>query len=70
MSIAELPPPPHEAAEPGEDRLPPQDVSAERSVLGAMLLSKDAIADVVEELRVEDFYRPDHQTIFSTIIEN
>jgi replicative DNA helicase len=69
MSVAELPPPPSDAMGPAEDRLPPQDISAERSVLGAMLLSKDAIADVVEELRVEDFYRPDHQTIFGTIID-
>ena len=69
MSVAELPPPPSDAPEPTEDRLPPQDIPAERSVLGAMLLSKDAIADVVEELRVEDFYRPDHQTIFGTILD-
>ncbi|MCH9719740.1 MAG: replicative DNA helicase [Actinomycetia bacterium] len=69
MSVAELPPPPSDAPGPTEDRLPPQDIPAERSVLGAMLLSKDAIADVVEELRVEDFYRPDHQTIFGTILD-
>ncbi|MDQ2741831.1 MAG: hypothetical protein M3Z66_05985, partial [Chloroflexota bacterium] len=34
------------------DRQPPQDLAAEESVLGGMLLSKDAIADVVESLRV------------------
>ena len=33
------------------DRTPPQDLAAEQCVLGAMLLSKDAIADVVEALR-------------------
>ena len=38
--------------------LPPQDLEAERSVLGGMMLSKDAIADVVELLRGHDFYRP------------
>ena len=43
------------------DRTPPQDIAAEQSVLGAMLLSKDAIADVVEILREGDFYRPAHQ---------
>ncbi|MEY3496953.1 MAG: replicative helicase, partial [Actinomycetota bacterium] len=48
---------------------PPQDVAAEQSVLGAMLLSKDAIADVVEQVREHDFYRPNHQTIFSTVID-
>ena len=35
----------------GGDRMPPQDNDAEQSVLGAMLLSKDAIADVVESVR-------------------
>ncbi|MDQ3274940.1 MAG: replicative DNA helicase, partial [Actinomycetota bacterium] len=39
------------------DRTPPQDNDAEQSVLGAMLLSKDAIADVLEVLRGTDFYR-------------
>ena len=46
----------------GPDRTPPQDLAAEQSVLGGMLLSKDAIADVVEVLRRRDFYRPAHQT--------
>ena len=36
------------------DRTPPQDVAAEQCVLGAMMLSKDAIADVVERLREDD----------------
>ena len=35
----------------GFDRTPPQDVAAEQSVLGGMLISKDAIADVIEQLR-------------------
>nr|NLD41591.1 replicative DNA helicase [Actinomycetales bacterium] len=51
------------------DRTPPQDVQAEQSVLGGMLLSKDAIADVVEELRSADFYRPAHETIFDSILD-
>ena len=51
------------------ERTPPQDVSAEQSVLGGMLLSKDAIADVVEVLRATDFYRPQHQTVFEAIID-
>ena len=51
------------------DRTPPQDIDAEKSVLGAMLLSKDAIADVTEELRADDFYRPNHEAIFNAIIE-
>ena len=54
---------------PGEDRLPPQDVAAEQSVLGGMLLSKDAIADVVETLRGVDFYRPAHEVIFDAVLD-
>jgi replicative DNA helicase len=51
------------------DRTPPQDVAAEQCVLGGMLLSKDAIADVVEILRANDFYRPTHATIFEAILD-
>ena len=46
---------------PSEERVPPQDLHAEQSVLGGMLLSKDAIADCVEGLRGTDFYRPAHE---------
>ena len=53
----------------GFDREPPQDQQAEQSVLGGMLLSKDAIADVVEVLRSGDFYRPAHQIIYDTILD-
>ena len=51
------------------DRTPPQDLVAEQCVLGAMLLSKDAIADVVEVLRPGDFYRPAHQTVYDTVLD-
>jgi replicative DNA helicase len=51
------------------DRTPPADMAAEAAVLGAMLLSKDAIADVVESLKVEDFYRPAHATVFAAILD-
>jgi replicative DNA helicase len=70
MSVAELPnrhdeqPPPR-----GYDRTPPQDIEAEQAVLGGMLLSKDAIADVVEVLRGHDFYRPAHETIYEAILD-
>ena len=49
---------------PSEDfgRQPPQDAAAEQAVLGGMLLSKDAIADVLERLRPGDFYRPRTRT--------
>ena len=51
------------------DKLPPQDLGAEQSVLGGMLLSKDAIADVGEEVRGHDFYKPAHELIFDAIID-
>ncbi|MDK7750373.1 replicative DNA helicase [Brevibacterium sp. UMB10442] len=50
-------------------RTPPQDLDAETSVLGSMMLSKDAIADVVENLRGEDFYKPAHETIYDVILD-
>ncbi|MFC7217132.1 replicative DNA helicase [Streptomyces polyrhachis] len=53
----------------GFERVPPQDLDAEQSVLGGMLLSKDAIADVVEVLKGNDFYRPAHETIYSAILD-
>jgi replicative DNA helicase len=56
-------------AEPAVDKTPPQDVPAEQCVLGGMLLSKDAIADVVEILKSRDFYRPIHATIFDAILD-
>src|ERR1700712_5230588 len=56
---------------PSEDygRQPPQDMAAEQSVLGGMLLSKDAIADVLERLRPGDFYRPSHQNVYDAILD-
>ncbi|MFF0489027.1 replicative DNA helicase [Nocardia sp. NPDC004068] len=56
---------------PGEDfgRQPPHDMAAEQSVLGGMLLSKDAIADVVEVLRPGDFYRPAHQAVYDAVLD-
>jgi replicative DNA helicase len=70
MSLADLPvtqqggPPPQDLG-----RTPPQDVAAEQSVLGGMMLSKDAIADVVEVLRGNDFYRPVHEAIYDAVLD-
>jgi replicative DNA helicase len=60
-----------DAPPPSEDygRQPPQDNAAEMSVLGGMLLSKDAIADVLERLRPGDFYRPAHQNVYDAILD-
>jgi len=51
------------------DRTPPQDMAAEQSVLGAMMISKDAIAEVTEVVRGADFYRPSHEMIHDAIID-
>ncbi|MGI8954781.1 MAG: DnaB-like helicase N-terminal domain-containing protein, partial [Nocardioidaceae bacterium] len=51
------------------DRTPPQDHNAEQSVLGAMMLSKDAIADVVEAVKGVDFYRPAHELVFDAVLD-
>ena len=49
-------------------RVPPHNLEAEESVLGAVLLSRDAIGAVSEQgLRPEDFYRPGHQHIFDAV---
>ena len=44
------------------DRLPPQSIEAEQSVLGALLIDRDAVIEVAEFLRPEDFYRQPHGT--------
>ncbi|QRN81235.1 MAG: replicative DNA helicase [Nocardiopsis sp. BM-2018] len=64
MSVAEQPP-----GEGGYERTPPHDIQAEQSVLGGMLLSKDAITQVVEIIRSADFYRPAHQIIYESVVD-
>ncbi|HEX3588415.1 MAG TPA: replicative DNA helicase, partial [Pseudonocardiaceae bacterium] len=51
------------------EKQPPQDLAAEQSVLGGMMLSKDAIADVVEALSPDDFYRPAHQAVYDCVLD-
>ena len=48
-------------------RVPPHNLEAEESVLGAMLLSRDAIADALEVITAEHFYRPAHAHVFEAI---
>ena len=57
------------SASPAYERVPPHNIEAEESVLGSMLLSKDAIAEVLELLREDDFYRPAHRTVFRSVLE-
>lgn len=57
------------ASEPrSTERTPPHDLLAEQSALGGMLLSKDAVADVVEVVRGTDFYIPKHEIIYDAIL--
>src|SRR5699024_9479691 len=64
LSVAEQSP-----EEGGYERTPPHDIQAEQSVLGGMLLTKDAITQVVEIIHDTDFYRPAHQIIYEAIID-
>ena len=43
---------------------PPKDIEAEKAVLGSMMLSEDAVQDVVDILKPEDFYLKEHQEIY------
>lgn len=51
------------------DRIPPHDDDAEKAVLGSMMMTKDAIADVSMEIRGEDYYKPAHETIHNSILD-
>ena len=51
------------------DKLPPQSIEAEQSVLGSLLLNKKAIIKVADILRPKDFYRDTHRHIYETMIE-
>src|SRR3954453_21025429 len=50
------------------DRVPPHNLEAEDSVLGAMMLSSDAIADVIEILKADEFYRRANGTIYQALL--
>jgi replicative DNA helicase len=50
-------------------KLPPQSIEAEQSVLGAMLIDKNAIIRIADVLTPEDFYLPAHEKIFETMLE-
>ena len=64
MSVAEIAP-----RNDDFERTPPHDVAAEQCVLGGMLLSKDAISDVIEVIHPADHYRPAHQLIHEAILD-
>ena len=49
-------------------KLQPQNIEAEQSVLGAMIIDNDSISSIIEIINEEDFYRGDHREIFSAIL--
>ncbi|GAA2084346.1 replicative DNA helicase [Aeromicrobium tamlense] len=69
MSVTDL----YESERPSDSAasgyVPPQDMAAEQSVLGAMLLSKNAIDPATDLLESRDFYRPAHELIFDVITD-
>lgn len=50
------------------NRIPPHNIDAEQSVLGAMLESREAIANVIEVVDADDFYKPAHGEIYDAIL--
>jgi len=51
------------------EKLPPQSIEAEQSLLGSLMLDKNAIINMADFLKPEDFYRKTHQEIYSTCLE-
>ena len=64
MSVAEIIPRGDEF-----ERTPPHDLAAEQCVLGGMMLSKDAISDVLDVIKAHDYYRPAHQVVHDVILD-
>jgi replicative DNA helicase len=64
VSVAELMP-----RGEGFERTPPHDLAAEQCVLGGMMLSKDAISDVLDVIKSHDYYRPAHQLVHDVILD-
>ena len=50
------------------DKLPPQNIEAEKSVLGSILIDKDSIEKVVDILKPDDFYSRQHQLIYEAMV--
>lgn len=57
------------AKESSSNQLPPQNIDAEKSLLGSLMLDQESIMKVADSLAERDFYLPQHQKIFQTIID-
>ncbi|MCA9388189.1 replicative DNA helicase [Candidatus Berkelbacteria bacterium] len=51
-----------------ELRMPPQSIESEESLLGAILLDKDGIIKIIDEVRPDDFYRPHHREVYEAML--
>jgi len=51
------------------DKLPPQDLEAEKCLIGSLMLDKEAIVKVIDFLKPEDFYKDSHQKIYQAMVE-
>ncbi|NLK72251.1 MAG: replicative DNA helicase, partial [Clostridiales bacterium] len=51
------------------ERIPPHNMDAEQSVLGAVILDKNALIEVIEILKPEDFYSQMHKEIYEAVID-
>lgn len=51
------------------DKLPPQNIEAEQSILGAILIDNDALPRALEIIDIDDFYKQSHRKIFNAMVE-
>lgn len=51
------------------DKMPPKNIEAEKSLLGGLMMDKDAIYKIIDFFQVKDFYESDHQKIYRAMVE-
>ena len=51
------------------ERIPPQNLEAEQSLLGSLLIDKDAMIKIADIVRADDFYRDANRIVFETMLE-
>ena len=51
------------------EKLPPQNIEAEQSVLGCVLIEQEAITKIADLLKADDFYKTDHQKIYEAVVD-
>src|SRR3989344_967083 len=53
----------------GAERIPPQNIEAEQSLLGALLIDRDAMIKIADSVTPEDFYKDAHRAIFEAMMD-